>query len=227
MTTDETEIYKSIRERCKTVIPLVCRHPVFQPERDMRIRLESDEYIGALYEGIFDEFHEKGLFLVYLCAPLKPTYKKTGMDHILDAVYHASQIVGSEYNGKKFAIWTPQYHGLTMANEFLNPSNRGFAMMSNIQIIWEYRPTLVQVGERISEGMEREIEHAKYNGCDIFHFGDFKKHLNNLPSPEEVEIIFNGFVEGIPSSILNHPAANRKREIELFTQSTPRFSDIY
>jgi len=96
MTTDDTEIYKSIRERCKTVIPLVCRHPIFQPERNVCVRLESNEYIEARYKGIFDEFHEKGLFLVYLCAPLKPTYEKSGRDHVLDAVHHASQITGAE-----------------------------------------------------------------------------------------------------------------------------------
>lgn len=226
MTTHETEIYKSIRERYKTVIPLVCRHPIFQPEREVGMMQESNEYVDALYSGIINEFYEKGLFLVYLCAPLKPTYQKSGRDHILDALHHVSQITGSEYNGKKFAIWIPHYHGLTMSNEFINPAAREFAMLSNKITIWQYRPTLLQVGERISEGMRTEIACAKLHKCNNIDFEKFKEYLQNLPSQEEVEIIYHEFIESIPSEILNHPAFDRKKKYE-FIQPLPRFYDTY
>ncbi len=188
-------------ERYKTIFPLVYRHPIFYPEKGMMAE-ESNEYVEACYESSLDEVCKKGMFLTYLCAPLQPTYKKSTGYHISDALYHASQITGAEYNGKKITIWIPHYHSLTMDNEFTKPGTRDFAISFNGLILKRYRPTLVQVGERISEGMKDEIGTAIHLGLDVVHFNEFKNRLQNLPSPEEVKSILKFFIRSMPPELL-------------------------
>jgi len=188
-------------ERYRTILPLVYRHPVFLPERG-RMADESNEYVETFYEVILDEVCKKGVFLTYLCAPLRSTHERSAKDHILDALYHASQIVGAEYNEKRIAIWIPHYHGLTMDNEFTHPGTRNFAKIFNGIILRRYRPTLIQVGKQISEGMKDEVDIAHSEKLDVIPFNEFKNRLQNICSPEEVKRIYYWFVKSLPSEIL-------------------------
>jgi len=139
------------------------------------------------YEQILKEMKKTLVHLVYLCAPLKPTKEKLIQDHVAQAIKAASQILGTEYNGKRIILFIPHLHVFSIYNEIVYPMVRERAIKFNDRLIQKYFHTLIIIGERISGGMASEIEQARKNGTEIVKMKDFKKQLKNLPDAEKAK----------------------------------------
>lgn len=171
--------------------------PLF--ETDVLARLDAarlkiwknaeDHYEQALKELKKDLGH-----LVYICAPLKPTKEKLVQDHIAEAIEAASQILGTEYNGKKIVIFIPHLHVFSIYNEMVYPQVRERAIKFNDRLIREHFHTLVVIGDRISGGMASEMEQAKKHDMEVVKLKDFKKKLKNLPDSKKMKLNYKRII---------------------------------
>lgn len=161
--------------------------PLFRIDRVIN-REESKKQVQriaeAYYEQLLREARKNQNHMVYICSPLKPTKQKSVQDHIKEAIWNASQILGGvrRGNGRRIAVWIPHVHLFSIYNEIVYPEVREKAIKFNNKIIEEYFHTLVVVGDKISGGMSAEIELARKNKIEVIKIEVFKKHLKGVPN---------------------------------------------
>ena len=161
--------------------------PVFSAnpleERDS-LRTDYMSPVEIFYEGALEKIKREGFYLIYLCAPLKKTWDKSTQFHVMEALTAASQIMGAKYQGKDVSIWIPHLHAFTVFNELIFTEARKAAIEFNRRLIQENKffDALVVYGDRISEGMRKEIETFSTLGSTIISFDDFRKNAKRLPS---------------------------------------------
>ncbi|MBI1919411.1 hypothetical protein HYS29_02455 [Candidatus Microgenomates bacterium] len=200
-----------MQERGKFVIPLfsapqkLLERVIAREEGWSLAATQAEDY----YEKQLFELQQRGVCLIYLCAPLKPTPEKTGKEHILSALSAAAQITGAEYKERKTAVWIPHYHALFVYNEFRYPEVREMGLSFTINLLARFKPVVVVFGERISGGMQAEITKAQSLGLEVVPFTDFKHSLQNPPTQAQTGEIYNSLVSNSPPGFLDHPALLR------------------
>lgn len=164
----------------EALVPVIT---VGRHEEQPVVQCEGMSFIEVLYEGELARLKQKGLFLVYLCAPLRATQEKSAQQHILEAFRAASQIMGARWKGQDVTIWIPHLHGLTVFNELNFPHARGWAVAYNCRLMRQRLfDALLVVGTEITEGTKSEIRHAGNFGLEVINYDKFKAQAERLPS---------------------------------------------
>lgn len=175
-------------------------HPLFLREVKRYEGLNPEDLLGK----------EKGpAFLVYLCAPLQETTRKSVFQHLAEAAVAASLIEGAIYEGKRVATFIPHVVVTSIFNELEIPQRREAAMGLNIACL-EQCHALIKRGTRISASMRDEIIAARELGLPVFSFPAFKRRLINLPSSTEARETFVKIIKSLPPEIFTERLVDLK-----------------